>query len=56
MDIQTKILDLLNQKHNKKEDLEKLVYGSIEIREKDNKKYIYTHIKEDGLQSTRYIY
>ena len=55
MDIQTKILDLLNQKHNKKEDLEKLVYGSIEIREKDNKKYIYTHIKEDGLQSTRYI-
>ncbi len=55
MNTQTKILDLLNQKQNKQVELEKLVYGSIEIREKDNKKYIYTHIKENGLQSTKYI-
>lgn len=27
----------------------------MEIRDKDNKKYIYTHVKEDGLQSTKYI-
>lgn len=31
------------------------MYGTVEIREKDNKKYIYTHIKEAGLQSTKYI-
>ena len=50
-----KILELLNQKQTKMNELEKLVYGSIEIREKDNKKYIYTHTKEDGLQNTKYI-
>ena len=50
-----KILELLNQKQTKMNELEKLVYGSIEIREKDNNKYIYTHTKEDGLQNTKYI-
>ena len=55
MDNQIKIFDLLNQKQNKVTQLESLVYGSVEIRENDNKKYIYTHVKEDGLQSTKYI-
>lgn len=55
MNNQIKILDLLNQKQNKQIELESLLYGSVEIREKDNKKYIYTHIKEDGIQSTKYI-
>ena len=55
MNSQIKILDLLNQKQNRQVELESLVYGAIEVREKDNKKYIYTHVKEDGLQSTKYI-
>lgn len=55
MDNQIKILDLLNQKQIKQHELENMIYGSVEIREKDNNKYIYTHIKEDGLQSTKYI-
>lgn len=55
MDNQIKILDLLNQKQNKIYELEQLVFGAIEIREKDNKKYIYTHTKEDGIQSTKYV-
>ncbi len=55
MDNQAKVLDLLNQKQNKQVELESLVYGSIEVREKDNKKYIYTHTKEEGIQSTKYI-
>lgn len=55
MDNQAKVLDLLNQKQNKQIELESLVYGSIEVREKDNKKYIYTHTKEEGIQSTKYI-
>ena len=55
MDNQIKIFDLLNQRQNKVTQLESLVYGSVEIRENDNKKYIYTHVKEDGLQSTKYI-
>ena len=49
------ILELINQKQTHEIELNKLVYGSIEIRDKDNKKYIYTHTKEDGLQNTKYI-
>lgn len=52
---QIKILDLLNQKQTKNVELMSLVYGSIEIREANNKKYIYTHNKEDGIQTTKYI-
>ena len=55
MNNQVKVLDLLNQKQNKQVELESLVYGSIEVREKDKKKYIYTHTKEEGIQSTKYI-
>ena len=55
MNNQIKILDLLNQKQNKQVELESLVYGSVEIRENDGKKYIYTHAREDGLQTTKYI-
>ena len=55
MDNQIRILDLLNQKQIKQYELEKLIYGTIEIREKDTKKYIYTHNKENGISSTKYI-
>lgn len=50
-----KILELISEKQLLEVELNKLVYGSVEIRDKDNKKYIYTHVKEDGLQSTKYI-
>lgn len=49
------ILELINQKQLQETELNSIVYGSIEIREKNNKKYIYTHTKEDGLQKTNYI-
>ena len=55
MENQMKILDLLNQKRQYVTLLNKLVYGAIEIRNKDSKKYIYLHTKEDGLQSTKYV-
>lgn len=55
MNNQIKILDLLNQKQIRSAELESLIYGSIEIRERDNKKYIYTHKKNNGLQNTEYI-
>ncbi len=55
MEKQVEILDLINQKRLLLTELDSLVYGSIEIRKKDNKEYIYTHIKEEGIQSTKYI-
>lgn len=35
-------------------DLSKLLYGSIEIREKCGKKYVYVHYREDGIKQTKY--
>ena len=55
MDKHMRILDLLNQRQIKENELNSLVYGSVEVRDKDNKQYIYAHTKEDGLQSTKYI-
>lgn len=55
MDNNIQILDLINQKQLLEQELGKLVYGSIEIRKKDDKEYIYTHVKDDGLQVTKYI-
>ena len=45
MDNQMQILNLINQKELLEYELNKLVYGAVEIREKHNKKYIYNHIK-----------
>ena len=55
MDNHMKVLDLLNQRQIKEYELENLVYGSPEVRDKDNKQYIYAHTKKDGIQSTKYI-
>lgn len=32
----------------------KMIYGSIEIREKNQKKYIYVHFIEDGISKSKY--
>ena len=50
-----KLLDLLDQKKIKEFELEQLIYGSIEVREKNGNKYIYIHAKENGIQVTKYI-
>ena len=55
MDNQIKIIELLNQKKEKIEELEKLIYGAVEIREKEDKKYLYVHFKDEGLSRTKYI-
>lgn len=52
---QIEILDLLNQKQLLEVDLNKLIYGSVEIRCVEDRKYIYVHFKEDGLQTTKYV-
>lgn len=35
--------------------LSSLVYGSLDIRERDNKKYIYVHFRKDGKIITKYV-
>ena len=48
------IAALIEEKINISERLNKLVFGSIEIRETGNKKYIYTHSRIDGIPETKY--
>lgn len=36
-------------------ELNSLIYGSVEIREKDGKKYVYVHLRKDGITATKYV-
>ena len=46
---------LIQEKLQITKRLEKLNYGSIEIREKDSKKYIYTHFRNEGILTSKYV-
>lgn len=46
---------LLQEKEILESKLEKLHYGSIEIRDNGEKKYIYVHRRENGLSVTKYV-
>ena len=49
------ILNLLEKIRIIEFQLNNLIYGSIEIREAKNKKYLYCHSRENGIQTTKYI-
>lgn len=55
MSEQEEILTLLKDKEICKRELSGLVFGTIELRERENKKYIYVHFREDGLSLTKYV-
>ena len=55
MEDKIEIMDILQNKQILEHKLETLIYGSVEIREKDNKKYIYVHYREDGISLTKYV-
>ena len=46
---------LLFQLEKLKDSLQSFVYGSVEIREKQDNKYIYVHYREDGVLYTKYV-
>jgi len=49
------VLELRNQIELIKLAIDKLFYGSIEIRSNDNKKYIYVHFRNAGILQTKYV-
>ena len=49
------IAKLLEEKNVIEARLEKLVYGSIEIREQNEKKFIYVHYRDQGRQCSKYV-
>ena len=55
MDKRLNILTLLAEKEALTKELNSLIYGSIEIREKDSKNYIYVHFRQDGISKTKYV-
>ena len=48
------INDLLREKSQITGQLNSMLYGSIELREKDKKQYIYVHFRQDGVLNTKY--
>lgn len=54
MENKIEIMALLENKQILENELKRLIYGSIEIRENDANKYIYVHYREDGVVLTKY--
>lgn len=55
MDEKFEIMELLQKKEVLEQKLKLLIYGAVEVREKDNKRYIYVHYREDGILLTKYV-
>ena len=49
------ITELLTERKQILNQLNSIYYGSIEIREKDGKQYIYVHFRQDGVLTTKYV-
>ena len=49
----TKYQWIITRKKQLLEQLKSLLYGSIELREKDGKQYIYVHYCLDGVLTTK---
>lgn len=49
------IAKLLEEKNIIEVRLEKLIFGSVEIREQNEKKFIYVHFRDNGRQCSKYI-
>ncbi len=45
---------LLQEKNTLSARIEKTLYGSVDIREQNGKKYLYVHFREDGVSRTKY--
>ena len=49
------ITALLKERKQLLDQLNSMYYGSIEIRQKDDKQYIYVHFRQDGVLTTKYV-
>lgn len=55
MEDKIETINLLQSKQMLERELNSLEYGAIEIRQNDSNKYIYVHLREDGIPLTKYI-
>lgn len=55
MNDRLEIVTLIKEKEILQQQLNSLIYGSIEIRAKGENKYIYVHYQENGIRTTKYV-
>ena len=55
MNNKLEVVNLLHRKHDLESYLNTLIYGSIEIRDSNGKKYIYVHYRDSGRSVTKYV-
>ena len=48
------VAELLYEQELLKSRINKMIHGSIEIRENNNKKYIYVHFRDGGISTSKY--
>lgn len=49
------LTELLHEKEILISRLNKMIYGSVEIRVNNEKKYLYVHYRLDGISQTKYV-
>ena len=49
------IIELVARRQELLKELEGLVYGTVEIRQKGELNYLYVHFREKGIKQTRYV-
>ena len=55
MENKIEIIEKINEKNRLANELANLIYGSVEIRTQEGKKYIYVHFRDDGRTLTKYV-
>lgn len=55
MENNIEVLNKLHEKNLLTEKLNSMIYGSIEIRTQNEKKYIYVHYRDCGIARTKYV-
>lgn len=55
MENRVEILNLLSERDQLNKRLQSLVYGTPEVRERNGKKYMYVHLRVDGVALTKYV-
>jgi Fic family protein len=55
MEEKYEIMQLIQNKQLLEQKLSTLIYGTVEIREKENNKYLYVHYRENGIVLTKYV-
>ena len=48
------VAELLHEQELLKSRINKMIHGSVEIREQNEKKYIYVHFRDEGISSSKY--